>query len=393
MTTPLIKLALGLAFGAALAASASAQLLHDAFNGASIDNSLWQPSAPLPQSSMTESGGSTVFKNRGRLLSVGSLPASVEVTGSFQFTGNIHDQFQVVLRTNGATTNPSAEFDNGIHFKFAIESDSGNTTNQVYISDLSYPNSEVILAIGTFPMSLNTSYNFRITDDGTNIALYINDFVNPFLTATDSTFYGSHLGVYNREGEGGISAGSITRLDFLNVLPYGAVAANLNDNFDGSSIDPSLWQTSEPFPSSSISESGGYAVFENRGRLIAVHNYSTPMTITGAFKITGSNTDEFQVILGTDGTFVNDQFQDSANGFSIRFRSDSFFASDEVSIREIGGTLFSGWTGQLSMNTEYTFKIVDDGFVISVFLTDMTTPKAVVQSRDRKSTRLNSSHV
>ena len=138
--------------------------------------------------------------------------------GRFEFTGNIHDQFQVVLRTDGVTTNPSAEFDNGIHFKFAIESDTGSTANQVYISDTSYPQ-ETFLALGTFPLSLNTFYNFWITDDGTNLALYINDFVNPFLTATDSNFYGSQLGLYNREGNGAISAGSVTQLDFINVVP------------------------------------------------------------------------------------------------------------------------------------------------------------------------------
>jgi hypothetical protein len=167
---------------------------------------------------MTESGGNAVFENRGRLLSAASLPTSLDITERFEFTGNIHDQFQVVLRTNGLTTNPSGEFDNGIHFKFAIESDTGSTVNQVYISDTSYPH-ETFLALGTFPLSLNTFYNFRITDDGTNLALYINDFVNPFLTATDSNSYGSQLGLYNREGNGAISAGSVTQLDFITVVP------------------------------------------------------------------------------------------------------------------------------------------------------------------------------
>jgi hypothetical protein len=219
MKNPLIKFALQVILAATLAASSLAQLLHDDFNGTSIDTRLWHVITPFPNSSMTESGGNAVFENRGRLLSVASLPTSLDITGRFEFTGNVHDQFQVVLRTNGVTTNPSAEFDNGIHYKFAIESDTGDTSNQVYISDLSYPNPEVILTSGTFLLSLNTFYNFRVTDNGTNLALYINDLAKPFLTATDSNSYGSQLGLYNREGNGSISAGSITQLDFINVVP------------------------------------------------------------------------------------------------------------------------------------------------------------------------------
>jgi hypothetical protein len=217
MTNRLIKCALFFSFVTMLGVTAPAQLLHDQFNGTSIDTSRWHVITPFPNSSMTESGGNAVFENRGTLLSVASLPTGVDITGRFKFTGNIHDQFQVVLRTNGATTNPSAEFDNGIHFKFAIESDTGSTANQVYISDTSYPNPEVVLAVGTFPMTLNTFYAFRITDDGTNLALYINDLVHPFLIATDSNSYGSQLGLYNREGNGSISVGSITQLDFITV--------------------------------------------------------------------------------------------------------------------------------------------------------------------------------
>ena len=215
MTNRLIKCALFFSFVTMVSVTAHAQLLHDDFNGTSIDTSLWQVSTPFANSSMTESGGSAVFENRGRLLSVASVTTGIDVTGRFEFTGNIHDQFQVVLRTNGATTNPSAEFDNGIHFKFGIESDTGSTAGQIHITDLSYPNSEIDLATGTFPMTQNKFYNFRITDNGTQIALYINNLAKPFLTATDSNFYGSRLGLYNREGNGSISAGSITKLDFI----------------------------------------------------------------------------------------------------------------------------------------------------------------------------------
>jgi hypothetical protein len=168
----------------------------------------------------------------------------------------------------------------------------------------------------------------------------------------------------------------------VTALAVSAHAQLLHDDFNGTSIDTSLWQTSEPFPGSSITETGGNAVFDNRGRLISQGSFPAPISITGAFTITGANSDEFKVVIRTDGTFVNDQFGESADGFIVRFRSSSFFASDEVSIFEIGGAAFSGWTGTLDLNTQYNFKITDDGSTMSVFLGDLTTPKVSLQSSD-----------
>jgi autotransporter-associated beta strand protein len=168
----------------------------------------------------------------------------------------------------------------------------------------------------------------------------------------------------------------------VTTLCLTANAQLLHDDFSGTSINTNLWQTSKPFSGSSITESGGNAIIENRGRLITLANYPGPNSISGAFSITGANSDEFKVVIRTDGTFVNDQFGESANGFIVRFRSSSFFASDEVSIQEIGGTAFSGWTGTLNLNTKYQFKILDDGNNISVFLGSMTAPKVALTSSD-----------
>src|SRR5205823_3054167 len=87
-------------------------------------------------------------------------------------------------------------------------------------------------------------------------------------------------------------------------------------------------------------------------------------------------------VVTTLGLTANDQFGESANGFLVTFRSSSFFVSDEVSIQEIGGTSFSGWTGTLNLNTKYQFKIVDDGNNVYVFLGNMSAPKAVLTSGD-----------
>jgi len=213
---------------------AAAALLRDDFNDSTINAGLWQASTPFGDSSITESGGNAVFLDRGRLLSLAVFPTSIDVTGRFTITGNVRDQLNILTRTTGTSTNPFAEFDLGISFRFQIQNDNGSTTNNIKIARHGYPGATPILMQGTFGLALNTPYDFRVTDDGTNVALYINDLVTPFLTATDSTVIGNRLGIYNREGSGGgssISDGSVTRLDYVQVVPepstalFGALSA------------------------------------------------------------------------------------------------------------------------------------------------------------------------
>ena len=164
-----------LALACSLTCGAMAQtILSDNFNGSTINSSLWQTSTPFSDSSITEGGGNAIFQNRGRLLSTALLPTYIDVTGSFQFTGNIHDNFEIETRTDGTSSNPYGYFDRGISFGFVIQGDLGNTANNIFIDRFNYPTaSDIDLARGTYALSLNTFYNFRITDDGNNLALYI----------------------------------------------------------------------------------------------------------------------------------------------------------------------------------------------------------------------------
>ena len=208
---------------ASLTSSASAQLISDNFNDGTIDTGIWQTVTPFGDSSIAESGGDAVFTNKGWLLSAASLPTSLDITGRFKFTGSVHDQFKVATRASGTfAQNPFGEVDLGIGFEFWMMTDGGSPINNIKIVRNSNPNPTPILAQGTFTVTPNTYYDFRLTDDGTNIALYISDLATPFLTATDSSVLGSKLAIYNREGIGGgssISAGSVARLDFVQVVP------------------------------------------------------------------------------------------------------------------------------------------------------------------------------
>jgi hypothetical protein len=207
---------------AALTPQVTAALVFDDFNGVSIDTGLWQTSNPFGDSSITSSGGNAVFTNRGRLLSVSEFPISLDITGRFTITGSVHDQFKILTRTDGVSTNPFGEFDIGINFYFSNQNDIGSTSNNIGIARNGYPGSSPIITSGTFGIDINTAYDFRITDDGTNLALYINNLTTPVLTAVDSTVIGNRIGIYNREGSSGgssISNGSVIKLDYLHAVP------------------------------------------------------------------------------------------------------------------------------------------------------------------------------
>lgn len=223
--TNLMKSKIYLAFLAisSLTSSTSAHLISDNFNNGIIDTSAWQIITPFGDSSITESGGDAVLANKGWLLSASLLPTALDITGRFQFTGSVHDQFKVVTRASGTfADNPFGEVDLGIGFEFWMMTDSGSPVNNLKIVRNTNPGSTPILSEGTFAISLNTYYDFRLTDDGTSLALYISDLSTPFLTATESSVLGSRLAIYNREGTGGgssISDGSIVRLDYVQVVP------------------------------------------------------------------------------------------------------------------------------------------------------------------------------
>ncbi|MDB6095709.1 MAG: hypothetical protein JWM32_3271 [Verrucomicrobia bacterium] len=140
---------------------------------------------------------------------------------AFRFTGSLHDDLHVALRTDGTSTNLSGEFDSGLFANFSMQSDTGSPTGNISLGSYDYPNSSAgILSLGTFSMVQNQTYLVRILDDGTNVSLFVNNLIIPFLTASSTASYGNQIGFYDREGAGAgsfISAGSQVKVDFFSV--------------------------------------------------------------------------------------------------------------------------------------------------------------------------------
>lgn len=199
------------------------QLLHDDFSSGSIDTTIWQPVAPFYDSSISSAGGYATFVNRGQLLTSGTYGTSLDISGRFSFAGSTYDNFRIVTRTDGISTNPWYEMDRGIHFTFSLRNgDWNDQPGNIGIAVGQYPNATIILGYTTFSLVPNASYDFRIVDTGNAVSLFITDLNTPIITASTTSNFGGRIALYNREGSGGgssISAGSTVRLDYITVVP------------------------------------------------------------------------------------------------------------------------------------------------------------------------------
>ena len=172
------------------------------------------------------------------------------------------------------------------------------------------------------------------------------------------------------------------KLNFITLFTVGIIlstscfGAVVFDDFSGGSINSSLWSTMTTGPDSSISTSSGNGVFRNRGRLTTIDTFQGS-EINGRLKFTDSPSDSFKTILRTDGTFQNNQYQETANGIMIEITSSSNWDSDATRnvriIDVVNGNQVQGGL-VLSMNTFYDFRIVDSGSSVSAYVGNLSQP-------------------
>src|ERR1051325_3411732 len=200
------KITIGLLAGFIWTASSSGQLLFDDFNGVSINTAFWTPSLPFGFSQVFESGGRAVMVGRGGLDSLQSFPTSIDITGRFRFTGQ-EDHFGLTLRSDLVVANAFQE-KHGLRISFQENSQS------LRITEYNTDNSITELAFLSYPLAVNTDYDFRITDAGNTIRLYMMGSSTPTIEGSSSFRAGDKIAIYNREF-------SISRseLDFITVVP------------------------------------------------------------------------------------------------------------------------------------------------------------------------------
>lgn len=188
-----------------VAAAANAQLLFDDFNDTAIDSSKWSTITRAAGASVSESGGSAKLHNRGTLISLQNF-TTYDITGRFQFTGSGSDRFIAWTRTSGISTNVHSDLDDGVVFRF--QQDISKVGIDVW-------NSPVNQTLAEAPVSLpnNTWFNYRVTDDSTNVALYFNDLNTPAITASTNFISGNKAAFNNALFD------VTTEMDYVQIVP------------------------------------------------------------------------------------------------------------------------------------------------------------------------------
>jgi hypothetical protein len=151
-------------------------------------------------------------------------------------------------------------------------------------------------------------------------------------------------------------------------------ATSLYDDFNGAQIDTSIWQVQLPFSNSSVTESGGNAIFQSRGQLITTSQFSGSPTglldIQGSFAFTGGSDETFRVVPGTDGAVINVYGELGGpvvvlNGPAIS--GGNVGIEDQTSSGGVNG-IYANFS--FALNTYFSFRITDDGNNIAVYISD-----------------------
>src|ERR1700722_11267409 len=83
-----------------------------------LDTNTWNTLTPFSDSQMTIDNEGATFLNRGILVSIVNFPVAYQITGSFEFTGDTYNQFQINLRTDGSLVPSADNFPLGTYVAF-----------------------------------------------------------------------------------------------------------------------------------------------------------------------------------------------------------------------------------------------------------------------------------
>ena len=183
-------------------------LLKDNFDGPLFCPNVWGIYNVSSGSHVSMTDGRAVLENFGSLETIEPLPEAIDIRGRFRFAGSSSvDHFKVGVRTDISRT--SATDYTGVFVGF----DKEHNTIGIAEAGGSW------LGVKDFNLSLNLDYDFRITDDGKTILVYLNDMVNPLLNVKSTHRTGRKVYLHNRE-----IGGSRVDLDFIEIKSLAAMA-------------------------------------------------------------------------------------------------------------------------------------------------------------------------
>ena len=143
----------------------------------------------------------------------------------------------------------------------------------------------------------------------------------------------------------------------------------LYDNFDGESLDASLWDVILPTSSSSVSVQDGYLRSLNRGTITTKQEFSGPFAVSGKFRTPASWYDLTTITLRSSGLLPSSSSHDRVEGLAVEIWSDGNYITPwEVGSFSASALTPSAAFGVLGDNLIHTFLIEDTGtsFTVSI---------------------------
>ena len=159
----------------------------------------------------------------------------------------------------------------------------------------------------------------------------------------------------------------------LMCLVWSSYGQIITDDFDDNSLDITKWTVELPEAVASLWETNGAVHFKNRARLRLNQALDT-VDIQGRFRITGDSRGLFAILMRTaGGTNASGGVSDGVTVVFLPVENPG--STNQIQIYAPGGV----WPGNeaqhpIYMNTNYDFRIRDDGDNISVYVTDLVTP-------------------
>jgi hypothetical protein len=176
----------------------------------------------------------------------------------------------------------------------------------------------------------------------------------------------------------------MNKLALLALLPT-ALSAQvlLTDDFNDSAINPALWTVSTPYADSSVTESSGYLQVQNRGRLTANQNFTSPYSITGSIQLSNNEFSNAKIVIRSDNGSIGAA---EMGGIAIQFsvREDGGSYQNQLGIFTNGAPIESSASSfidaTLDLDTWYSFEIRDTGSEVSLYWNGSVTPTVALST-------------
>jgi Bacterial TSP3 repeat/Lectin C-type domain/Immunoglobulin I-set domain len=183
-----------------LAWISSAAPILDNFDDLAINTNLWTVLLPSGAAQVSLATGRAVLQSGGGLSPISDYLCNVEVQGRVRFAGTA-DRFEVVLRSSLSLASPTGNR-TGLSIFF------DQTNNVIGLNEVGIG----LLVSKRFTFHPNEDVIFKITDDGENVSIYVNNLTTPFITDFSLIRTGNKIAFYNRD-----VSGAQSELDFLQI--------------------------------------------------------------------------------------------------------------------------------------------------------------------------------